>query len=81
MQSRIKDWAVSVRIPLGSPDGSRRICPPEGTGVDVSMPAIASAVELTQSEWPSLELNAAGVLGNMRSRLCRVGCMGMGQML
>ena len=46
--------ALSRRVPLGSPLGrSRSITPLRGSGVERSMPAIASALELTQAECPS----------------------------
>ena len=65
--------ADSSRTPSGSSSGPRRMTPPAGSGVDRSMPAMASAARLARSAWWSCAHSATGRPGATRSRSAAVG--------
>ena len=65
--------AFSLNTPPGSPDASRAISPPGGSGVSRVIPAAARAAEFTHSRWPSLLLSAAGRSPVTASRSLRCG--------
>ena len=74
-------WADSRRMPVGSPDASRAISPPTGSGVSRVMPARRRARELAQIVWPSTLDSAATRSPDTESRACRSGCSGTAQRL
>lgn len=74
-------WADSRRMPVGSPDASRTISPPTGSGVSRVMPARCSASEFAQIVCPSTLDSAATRSPETASRECRSGCTGTAQRL
>ncbi len=59
--------ALSTRTPEGVPSLRRRMRPPSGSRVSVSIPAARSAAVLTQTAWPSTRRATAGRPGSALS--------------
>ena len=71
--------ALSLRIPVGSPEASRTIVPPSGSFVSRVTPARRRAAELAEAIWPSSRLTKTGWSRVTASMSCRVGSLLLGQ--
>jgi hypothetical protein len=63
----IRSIAASMKTPVGSPDASRMIFPPAGSGVAAVMRAARIAAVLASPAWPSMRRTQTGRSPTTRS--------------
>ena len=80
MTASTRRIAASFKMPVGSPlDGSRKISPPQGSGVAASIPAARRAALLARPICRSLRLTNTGLLALSSSIHCLRGSGASGQ--